>query len=117
MRELVTEILTLYGYRVVSATSGVEALRVWKQHRNEIDLLLTNLVMPEGISGRELGERLLKQEPALKVIYTSGYSPGLSGKDFALLEGFNFLPKPYPPTRLAEVVRNCLDAKREPVAA
>ena len=41
----------------------------------------------------------------------------MSGKDFALLEGFNFLPKPYPPTRLAEVVRKCLDAKREPVAA
>ena len=109
LRELVTEILTLYGYRVLSAGSGVEALSVWERHRAEVELLLTDMVMPEGISGRELGERLLKQTPDLKVIYTSGYSPGMSGKDFALLEGFNFLPKPYPPSRLAEVVRDCLD--------
>jgi len=116
LRDLVTGILVLYGYRVLSASSGVDALHVWERHRDEIDLLLTDMVMPEGISGRELGERLLKQEPELKVIYTSGYSPGMSGKDFALLEGFNFLPKPYPPTRLAEVVRECLDGARERVA-
>ncbi len=112
LRDLVTDILTLYGYRVIAASSGVEALSAWEQHRDEIDLLLTDMVMPEGVSGRELGERLLKQKPTLKIVYTSGYSPGLSGKDFALLEGHNFLPKPYAPTRLAEVVRECLDGKR-----
>jgi two-component system cell cycle sensor histidine kinase/response regulator CckA len=112
LRDLVTEILTLYGYRVLSASSGVEALSVWERHCAEVELLLTDMVMPEGISGRELGERLLKHTPDLKIIYTSGYSPGMSGKDFALLEGFNFLPKPYPPSRLAEVVRDCLDNPR-----
>jgi two-component system, cell cycle sensor histidine kinase and response regulator CckA len=117
LRALVTEILTLYGYTVLAASSGVEALQVWENHRGDVQLLLTDMVMPEGVSGRELGERLLKQSPDLKVVYTSGYSPGMSGKDFALLEGFNFLPKPYPPTRLAEVVRECLDGKDDPVAA
>jgi hypothetical protein len=53
----------------------------------------------------------------LKVIYTSGYSPGMAGKDLALLEGFNFLPKPYPPTRLAELVRECLDGQCEAAPA
>ncbi len=109
LRELVTEILELYGYRVVSAESGVAALRVWDKHRDEIDLLLTDMVMPEGISGRDLAERLTLMDPELKVIYTSGYSPGMAGKDLALLEDCNFLPKPYPPTRLAEVVRDSLD--------
>ena len=109
LRELVTEILELYGYRVVSAESGVAALRVWDKHREEIDLLLTDMVMPEGISGRDLAERLTLMDPKLKVIYTSGYSPGMAGKDLALLEDCNFLPKPYPPTRLAEVVRDSLD--------
>ena len=109
LRELVTEILEIYGYRVVAAESGVAALRVWDKHRDDIDLLLTDMVMPEGISGRDLAERLTLMDPELKVIYTSGYSPGMAGKDLALLEDCNFLPKPYPPTRLAEVVRASLD--------
>jgi two-component system, cell cycle sensor histidine kinase and response regulator CckA len=109
LRELVTEILLLYGYSVVTAGSGVEALKLWEKCHDDVELLLTDMVMPEGISGRELAERLQRQNPTLKVIYTSGYSPGMAGKDLALLEGCNFLPKPYPPTRLAEVVRECLD--------
>jgi DNA-binding NtrC family response regulator len=88
-------------------------LEVWKKHRDEIQLLLTDLVMPEGISGRDLAERLQRDKPELKVIYTSGYSPGMAGKEIALLEGFNFLAKPYPPNRLAQMVRECLDAQNK----
>ena len=114
LRELVVRILELCGYHIYEAKNGVEALRVWEQHKDEIDLLLTDMVMPEGVSGRQLAERLQKEDPALKVIYTSGYSPGMAGKDIALLEGFNFLAKPYPPSRLAQVVRECLDGKPKP---
>jgi two-component system, cell cycle sensor histidine kinase and response regulator CckA len=112
LRELVVNVLELCGYRILQAHTGVEALKVWEKHRNEIDLLLTDMVMPEGMSGRQLAEQLLAQDPGLKVIYTSGYSPGMAGKDIALMEGFNFLAKPYPPSRLANVVRECLDGKR-----
>ena len=111
LRELVVRILELCGYHIFQAKNGVEALQVWEQHKDEINLLLTDMVMPEGISGRQLADRLQKEDPALKVIYTSGYSPGMAGKDIALLEGFNFLAKPYPPSRLAQVVRECLDGK------
>jgi CheY-like chemotaxis protein len=113
LRELVVSVLELCGYRIYQARTGVEALRVWEQHRSEIDLLLTDMVMPEGMSGRQLAERLQAEDTELKVIYTSGYSPGMAGKDIALLEGFNFLAKPYPPTRLAQVVRDCLDGRRD----
>lgn len=109
LRMLVVEILQLYGYQVLQAPSGAAALDVWKEHKNKIDLLLTDMVMPDGISGRELAERLQKDKPDLKIVYTSGYSPGMAGKDTALLSGFNFLPKPYPPSRLAEVIRQCLN--------
>ncbi|HEY3861494.1 MAG TPA: ATP-binding protein [Verrucomicrobiae bacterium] len=112
LRELVVNVLELCGYRILQACTGVEALKVWEKHKSEIDLLLTDMVMPEGMSGRQLAERLQAEDPALKVIYTSGYSPGMAGKDIALLEGFNFLAKPYPPSRLATVVRECLDGKR-----
>jgi two-component system cell cycle sensor histidine kinase/response regulator CckA len=116
LRELVVNILELCGYHIYQARTGVEALRVWEKQQSEVDLLLTDMVMPEGMSGRQLAERLQTKDPGLKVIYTSGYSPGMAGKDIALLEGFNFLAKPYPPSRLAQVVRDCLDGKRDPIA-
>ncbi len=111
LRELVVRVLEICGYRIYEAGNGAEAIQIWEEHKREIDLLLTDMVMPGGLSGRQLAERLQKENPALKVIYTSGYSPGMAGKDVALMEGFNFLAKPYPPSRLAQVVRECLDGK------
>ena len=75
-----------------------------------MDLLVTDMVMPGGIMGGELAERLSTQCPRLKVIYTSGYSPGLVGPGVSLMEGRNFLPKPYSLGKLAQFVRECLDA-------
>ncbi|MEO7300631.1 MAG: response regulator [Verrucomicrobiota bacterium] len=113
LRQLVVEILQIYGYQILQAESGVHALKIWKEHAGEIDLLLTDMVMPDGISGRELADLLLKENENLAIVYTSGYSPGMAGQDTALLAGFNFLPKPYPPSRLAEVIRLCLNNRAE----
>ncbi|HZM02568.1 MAG TPA: ATP-binding protein [Candidatus Saccharimonadales bacterium] len=111
LRDLVVNILEYCGYRIYQAQTGPDAVAVWEKHRSEIKLLLTDMVMPGGMSGRQLAERLQEDTPHLRVIYTSGYSPGMAGKDIALLEGFNFLAKPYPPSRLAQVVRESLDGK------
>src|ERR1019366_10205295 len=89
-------------------------LEVWKQANRPVDLLLTDMGMPGGIMGSELAERLSSQSPNLKVIYTSGYSPGMAGRDASLLAGRNFLPKPYSIGKLAQFVRECLDAKAKP---
>ena len=59
--------------------------------------------------GSELAERLSSQCPKLKVIYTSGYSPGMAGKDASVLQDRNFLPKPYSIGKLAQFIRECLD--------
>jgi len=75
-----------------------------------VDLVFTDMGMPGGIMGRELAERLSGECPRLKVIYTSGYSPGMAGKDVSLLEGRNFLPKPFSIGKLAQFVRECLDS-------
>jgi signal transduction histidine kinase/ActR/RegA family two-component response regulator len=109
LREIVVQVLKTQGYTVLEASSGRHALEVWEQANRPIDLLLTDMVMPGGIMGRELAERLSGQCPRLKVIYTSGYSPGMAGKDASLLEGRNFLPKPYSIGKLAQFVRECLD--------
>src|ERR1043166_5243891 len=76
LQRLVTRLLTLHGYRVIEADSGRRALSLWKLHRQEIDLLLTDIVLPRGLGGHELGERLQLDKPTLKVIYTSGYDFG-----------------------------------------
>jgi two-component system cell cycle sensor histidine kinase/response regulator CckA len=109
LRQMVVEVLRIQGYTVLEATSGRDALDVWQKAKRPVDLLLTDMVMPGGIMGGELAERLATHQPGLKVIYTSGYSPGMAGKDASLLAQRNFLPKPYSIGKLAQFVRECLD--------
>jgi signal transduction histidine kinase len=105
--ELVRTILEHYQYRILTASSGVEALRVWDEHRGQIDLLLTDMIMPGGMTGNELAAGLKKRQPNLKVIFTSGYSAELVGKDMG--KGTTaFLPKPYQPQQVARLVREVL---------
>lgn len=108
LRELARVILTDYEYQVLEAASGVEALKVWEQHSGQVDLLLTDMVMPEGINGRELADTLKARKPSLKIIYTSGYSAEVMGADMGHRD-VRFLQKPYPPPQLAKAVRECLD--------
>lgn len=110
LRELARVILKDYDYQVLEACSGVEALKIWDEHHGKIDLLLTDMVMPEGMNGRELAEELKSRKPDLKVIYTSGYSADVMGRDLGLRDTM-FLQKPYPPPQLAQTVRACLDVR------
>ena len=110
VRELAREILEQRGYRVLEASSGAEALRGWPAARDRVALLLTDLVMPEGVSGRELAERLRADRPGLKVIYTSGYSAEVAGREFALSTDESFLQKPFSTGALLETLRRSLDA-------
>lgn len=110
VRELVCNILATYGYHILQADSGSHALKVWQEGKEKIDLLLTDMVMPDRVNGRELAEKLWAERPELKVIFTSGYSAEAVGKDFVLQRGLNYLQKPFEPRKLAMTVRDCLDA-------
>ena len=105
-------ILQRLGYRVITAPTGADALSVWQQNAAQVDLLLTDMVMPGRLNGRELAEKLLQEKPGLKVLYTSGYSVELLGPGLATSKNFVFLQKPYHPEVLAQTVRNCLEGKR-----
>jgi two-component system cell cycle sensor histidine kinase/response regulator CckA len=109
LRELVVELLASCEYTVHAAATGVEALALWDRLAGRVDLLLTDVVMPQGLNGRQLAEELRRRKPDLRVIYTSGYSGALAGHRLRLEDGW-FLPKPYRPGLLARVVRACLDA-------
>jgi two-component system, cell cycle sensor histidine kinase and response regulator CckA len=109
VRDFAVELLKSYGYNVYWAVSGQQAIERWTERRDEIQLLLTDMVMPGGVSGRQLAKQLLEQKPSLPVIYTSGYSPGSAGQELAEVQQDNFLAKPYRPSRLLNLVRECLD--------
>ena len=114
LREFVSEALGTLGYHVLSAANGRDALNVWAEHRDEIDLLLTDVVMPESISGRQLAHTLIQDKPKLKVIFTSGYSSELFESEFEREKEHLFLAKPYLPDRLAQTVAMHLQSQGAP---
>ena len=116
LREFVSDALNALGYRVLSAANGHNAMDVWAAHRDEIDLLLTDVVMPESVSGRQLAHKLIMDKPDLKVIFTSGYSAELFGSEFEREKEHVFLAKPYLPDRLAETVAAHLQSQPAGVA-
>ncbi len=111
LRELVTATLETAGYEVIAAASGLEALAQWELHSERIDLLFTDMVMPEGVSGRQLAERLSTAQPDLKIIYTSGYSLDLTDPYFAGGREIYFLEKPYRSAQLLALLHECLKTK------
>lgn len=108
LRDLTSRVLIRHGYRVLSAADGASALQLWRAHRAEIALLVTDLVMPGGVTGHEVADQLKREESDLKVIYATGYSEELAGKALAPCE--RLLPKPYSPARLIDLIRACLVA-------
>ncbi len=109
LRDVFRAVLSELGYHVLLAATGVAALEIWKHNQHQIRLLITDLIMPDGMNGKELAKELLRQNPKLKVLYTSGYSADIAEKDFPLEEGKNFLPKPFEIPKLAQMVRWSLD--------
>jgi CheY-like chemotaxis protein len=95
----------------LEAGSGAEALQVWEGHGDRISLVVTDMVMPGGMSGRDVAERLQAAEPGLKVIFTSGYNVEEANTDFFRRGGAVLLQKPYTRTDLAKAVRACLDTQ------
>jgi PAS domain S-box-containing protein len=111
LRDLVCTMLRRHGYKVLEAESGVKALDVWKPHKEKVDLLLTDLVMPDRINGRQLAEMLRAERPDLRIIYMSGYSAGVVEPEFVRQAGVNFLEKPYQLKVMLQTVRDSLDEK------
>jgi len=111
VRALACAILCSTGTKILEAGDGPEALRIWDKQKGKIDLVLTDLVMPGGLTGRELAHRLKAVQPDVKIIYTSGYSLEVAGRDLALEPDFHFLPKPYHPPSLLRAIRNRIEMR------
>ncbi len=109
LRELFCLTLQQRGYRVFAECSGVQALHSWSSRLDQIDLLLTDLVMPGGVSGWELASTLQAGKPALKAIYMSGHSADINGH----AKDIRFLAKPFGIETLTEAVRASLDETKQ----
>jgi CheY-like chemotaxis protein len=115
LREMAQMILEECGYRVHVAANGCEALEVWEHHCDTIDVLFTDMVMPAGVSGVELANRLLAQRPDLRVVFASGYTVDDISTDFlARNNNARFLQKPYTRVSLAQAVREAIDGTSAP---
>jgi CheY-like chemotaxis protein len=109
LRRLSRLVLERKGYRVHEAESGAAAWQLWREERDNIDMLITDMVMPGGMSGRELAQKALAEKPALKVIYCSGYTDDMLGTDSVLRVNGNFLEKPFAPDELLRRIRAQFD--------
>ncbi|HLX95215.1 MAG TPA: response regulator [Verrucomicrobiae bacterium] len=107
LRALTATVLRKNGYRVLEATSGLDALKVFQGHSSEIDLLFTDVMMPGNLLGDELAARLCSTKPSLAVLFTSGYTPEVTKTDFR--GNGNFLSKPFTPVQMLAQIRQCLD--------
>jgi len=109
VRILVRTMLERAGYKVLEAANGIEAERVFAENRNLVQLLLTDIVMPHGMSGRELAARMQARTPELPVVFTSGYEVEIAAREILLKARQNFIKKPFSPQQLLEIVREGLD--------
>jgi two-component system, cell cycle sensor histidine kinase and response regulator CckA len=110
VRELICYTLQRAGYKVMVAGSGAEVSRFSREQLKTVDLLVTDLVMPDGVNGRELVESLRRDFPQLRIIYCSGYSPEIAGGRLALEHGTSFIQKPFTLRGLLNAVADSLRA-------
>jgi PAS domain S-box-containing protein len=111
LRRVASQCLRLLGYKVLEAANGGEALRIWEEHHGDIQLLITDMVMPGGLTGLDLGVQLRARDPNLKVIICTGYSAEMATQGAPLDRAFVCVQKPYQLDAVSRVIRECLDRK------
>lgn len=110
---MVERTLVSSGYSVLTAVDGHEARKVWEENRGRIDLLVTDIVMPKGVSGLDIGREFLRDQPDLGVIFMSGYADEVVESEGDFPEGCMFIAKPFIRDELMSAVRTTLDDRNQ----
>jgi two-component system, cell cycle sensor histidine kinase and response regulator CckA len=109
LRDVIVDVLDRSGYHVLQAATGQQATDAWAKQGANVDLLLTDLIMSEGLTGLELAQRLRRQRPGLKVVIMSGHILDHGLESLPAQEKILYLQKPFATTTLASTIRRCLD--------
>jgi len=110
VRQLILDALKIYGYSVLEAPHGGSALLTCEKHQGKIDLIISDIVMPQ-MNGQELVERLIPLQPEMKVLFISGYSENVFTDRNTLDPGMSYVQKPFTPMELLGRVRHVLDSE------
>jgi CheY-like chemotaxis protein len=110
LRSLIHEVVSGAGYRVLEADSAEQAVAIARSHRDALDLVLTDVIMP-GMSGRQVAEAVAQARPGTKVLYMSGYADDALGPHHVLEPGTQLLEKPFAPDVVLRKVRELLDRR------
>ncbi len=105
--KLIESTLSKKGYNVFCASNGPEAVQVWQKNKNKIHLVITDMMMPGGMTGKDVGQRITSENPCIPVIYMSGYSVELLKQP--LYPNVRFLQKPFNPEKLVRMVGEALN--------
>lgn len=108
LREINSKVLKNYGYTVISAENGEEAIFKFRENKDRIDIIILDIIMPKK-NGREVFDEAKRLRPDIKVLFTSGYPADLIAKQGVLEKGINFIPKPSPTNKLLRKIRELLD--------
>lgn len=111
IRRMVKSVLQRASYEVIEAETGVQALSIWEANKDRVNLLLTDMIMPDGVTGRDLAQQLQRSKPALNVIYSSGYELDAEASRDTSEGGVHFLQKPYDMRKLLETVHFAMIGK------
>jgi nitrogen-specific signal transduction histidine kinase/CheY-like chemotaxis protein len=106
--KVTTIMLTKLGYTVLPAASPEQAIRIAKNNKGKIHLILTDMVMPE-MNGKELAEKLCTEYPSIKILFMSGYTPNIININGEIVDQNNFIEKPFSSKSLAAKIRDILD--------
>jgi len=113
VRKLVSDLLVFRGYRVLEASNGRQALELAARHGEAIDLLVTDVVMPGGMTGADLARIVRSRWPRIRILFTSGYANPTLISDVDFGRGTLLLQKPYSKADLAHKLREALDGGRQ----
>lgn len=110
VRMILKAVLERNGYKIFMANNGEEAANIWAAHKQDIRLLFTDVVMPGGVTGKDLADALRVERPSLRVIFCSGFGADIIGPEVTSDAGNYFLAKPFDVARLTQVVKEALAA-------
>ncbi|MFH1958522.1 MAG: PAS domain S-box protein [bacterium] len=112
VRETIHQILKVFGYNPLLASTGAEAEKIIKEYKDKIHMLITDIILPGKLNGKDIAEKIIRARPDIKTLFISGYTENAIVENGILKENINFLQKPFDPDSLLTSIKEILDVPK-----